>query len=180
MPRFVALLRGVNVGKGNRVPMPAFKLLLQGLGFTDVVTLLNSGNAVFTSTGRSAIKHAEAIGDAITSSLGISVPVVVRSSAELAEVVAHNPIDVAESDHGRLLVAFANESSALRGLESLQALVRTPERFVVGQHAAYLYCPNGVLKSKVGAALLGKPGKAVTTRNWATTLKLLVLSGGSA
>lgn len=61
MPQFVALLRGVNVGKGNRVPMAEFRLMLEQIGYTEVKTLLNSGNAVFTSSGRSGKKHAQVI-----------------------------------------------------------------------------------------------------------------------
>jgi uncharacterized protein (DUF1697 family) len=51
-------------------------------------------------------------------------------------------------------------------------MVRPPERFHIGSHAAYLHCASGILESKVGSALLGKVGREVTTRNWATVLKL--------
>jgi len=179
MPRFVVLLRGVNVGKGNRVPMTEFKSLLEGLGYASVTTLLNSGNAVFTSTGRSGAKHASSIASALEQSLGLRVATVVKSGAELAAVVAANPLAVPDSDHSKFLVAFAPDSAAIQGLEPLQSLAQLPERFVIGKDAAYLHCANGILDSKVGAALLGKYGKSVTTRNWATVLKLAALSGAS-
>lgn len=175
MPRYVVLLRGVNVGKGNRVPMAEFRTLLESLGHTQVQTLLNSGNAVFTSSARSAARLATAIADALAHTLGVKVPVVVKSAAEFAEILDGNPMAVPEADHSRFLVAFANDADALRGLEALQPLAQAPERFEVGPHAAYLHCANGVLESKVGAALLGKQGRAVTTRNWATVLKLAAL-----
>jgi uncharacterized protein (DUF1697 family) len=180
MPRFVVLLRGVNVGKGNRVPMADFKTMLQGLGYEDIVTLLNSGNAVFTSSGRSPTKHAQNIATALAESIGVNVAVVVKSSAEFAAAVAANPIRVPEQDHSKLLVAFANDPATLEGLETLQPLVQPPERLVIGKEAAYLYCAVGTLESKVGAAMLGKVGRSVTTRNLATTLKLLSLSGAGA
>ena len=85
-----------------------------------------------------------------------------------------------ESDHSKFLVAFAPDSAALSGLEPLQSLTQPPERFVIGEEVAYLHGANGILGSKVAAALFGKHGKLVTTRNWATVLKLLVLSGASA
>jgi uncharacterized protein (DUF1697 family) len=177
MPRFAVLLRGVNVGKANRLPMADFKQLLQGLGFADVATLLNSGNAVFTSPGGSAANHATQIAGALAETLGLKVSVVVKSSDELAAAVAGNPIAVPATDHSKFLIAFANDPAALQALDALQPLIRPPERLVVGPEAAYLYCASGLLDSKAGAALLGKVGRAVTTRNWATTLKLLALCG---
>ncbi len=180
MPRFVVLLRGVNVGKGNRVPMADFKAMLQGLGYEDVVTLLNSGNAVFTSSGRFPTKHTQKIATALAESIGVNAAVVVKSSAGFASAVAANPIPVPEQDHSKFLVAFANDPATLKGLETLQALVQPSERLVIGQEAAYLYCAAGILESKVCAAMFGKVGKSVTTRNWATTLKLLSLSGAGA
>lgn len=177
MPRFAALLRGVNVGRANRLPMADFKPLLQGLGFTDVATLLNSGNAVFTGPGGSAANHANQIACALADMLGLKVSVVVKSGGELAAAVAGNPINVPEADHSKFLVAFANDAAALQALDALQPLIQPPERLVVGPGAAYLYCASGLLDSKAGAALLGKVGRSVTTRNWATTLKLLAMCG---
>jgi uncharacterized protein (DUF1697 family) len=180
MPRFAALLRGVNVGKANRLPMADFKQLLQGLGFADVATLLNSGNAVFTCPGGSAANHATQIAGALAETLGLKVSVVVKSSAELATAVAGNSIAVPATDHSKFLVAFVSDPAALQALDALQPLIQPPERLVVGPEAAYLYCASGLLDSKAGAALLGKVGRSVTTRNWATTLKLLALCGHPA
>ncbi|MBE0549464.1 MAG: DUF1697 domain-containing protein [Rubrivivax sp.] len=180
MPRFVVLLRGVNVGKGNRVPMAEFKALLEGLGYTNVSTVLNSGNAVFTSSGRSPAKHAGAIATALQQKLGISTPVIVKSAAELSAIIGGSPITPADADHSRYFVSFAAEEEALLALAPLQVLTQAPERFVVSSLAAFLHCPNGILESKVGEALLGKAGKRVTTRNWATVLKLSAQAGASA
>jgi len=172
VPQFVVLLRGVNVGKGNRVPMAAFRLLLEAQGFTEVRTLLNSGNAVFSSTARSAASHAKAIGARLQEDLGVSVLVVVKSSSEFLAAVAENLFALPEKDHSCFLVAFAQSEGATRGLSALLPMVQSPERFHIGNHAAYLYCAGGILESKAGTALLGKLGRDVTTRNWATVLKL--------
>ena len=180
MPRFIALLRGVNVGKAKRVPMAGFRALLLGLGCTEVSTLQNSGNAVFSAAGTSTAKHAAHIAAAIAGQLGVEVPVIVKSARELAAVMDENTIDGPAVDPSRLLVAFAPHAEALAGLAVLAPLVRPPERFVIGRHAAYLYCANGILQSKAGEALLGKSGKAVTTRNWATTQKLHALASANA
>ena len=172
MPRFVVLLRGVNVGKANRIPMEEFRGLLQDLGFKEVRTLLNSGNAVFSSTGRSPGAHARAVEAALRDGPGLSVQVVVKSSSEFDAAVAANSIVPPPEDHSRFLVAFSQERQALEKLVELASLVQSPERLVVGAHAAYLHCAGGILQSKVANALLGRSGLGVTTRNWATVLKL--------
>lgn len=177
MPRFVVLLRGVNVGKANRVPMAAFKAVLESLGHTQVSTLLASGNAAFTSAGRSTAGHAQGIAAALKDGFGVATPVIVKSEAEIEEAVAGIAVAPPEAQWSRLLVAFGPDEAALRALEPVAALVREPESFAIGKAAAYLHCPGGLLSSKAGAALLGRAGRGVTTRNWATVLKLRSLLG---
>jgi len=180
MPTFVALLRGVNVGKANRVPMAAFRSLLAALGYTGVSTLLNSGNAVFCAAAGAPSRHAQDISDALVSKLKVEVPVIVKSARELATIVSQCPIQVGPADHSRFLVAFVQQPKSLSTLSSLRSLVTPPERFATGSQAAYLFCANGMLESKAGKALLGKTGKSATTRNWATVLKLHTLAKGGA
>jgi uncharacterized protein (DUF1697 family) len=175
MPIFVALLRGINVGKAKRIPMEELRALLGELGYTNVVTLLNSGNAVFRAAKGTAAKHAADISNAIANKLHVVVPVIVKSDKEFASVVAANRLAAEASDHSRLLVAFVRDSTALSELAEIERLVVPPETFFIGNHAGYLHCVNGILKSKAGAALLGKAGKAATSRNWATVLKLQAL-----
>lgn len=175
MTTFVALLRGVNVGKAKRVPMAELRALLSELGYTDVATLLNSGNAVFRATKGTPVKHAAEIASAIASKLKVEVPVIVKSAKELSAIVFENELAEGAQDHSRLLVAFVQDPKALPGLAVIEPLVAPPERFLVGNSAAYLHCVSGILESKAGEALLGKAGKAATTRNWATVLKLQAL-----
>jgi uncharacterized protein (DUF1697 family) len=176
MTTFIALLRGVNVGKAKRVPMAEFRTLLAGLGYTGVATLLNSGNAVFRATSGPASQHATDIARAIVQELQVEVPVIVKSAKDLAAILEKNPFTVDTAEHSRFLVAFAPDRKALSGLAAIKPLVQPPEGFAVGRHAAYLHCARGILESKAGAALLGKAGRAATTRNLATTLKLLALA----
>jgi len=175
MPRFAALLRGVNVGKGNRVPMASLRALLEDLGYTSVVTLLNSGNAVFTSSGRSSARHELPIRAALKASVSVDVAVIVKSGAELLAAQKENPIRVQEAEGSRLLVGFASDPASLAALKDLGSLVMAPERLHVGRHGLYLWCPNGVSQSDVGKLLLGRRGREITTRNWATVGKLIAL-----
>jgi uncharacterized protein (DUF1697 family) len=104
------------------------------------------------------------------------VPVIVKSASELAAIISENPIRAGADEHPRLLVAFVQDTKALSSLVAIESLVVAPEQFAVGQNAAYLFCAAGILESKAGEALLGKAGKSVTTRNWATVLKLQALA----
>lgn len=175
MPRFVALLRGVNVGGNKRVPMAELRVALEALGYTNVRTLLNSGNAVFDSTIRLSATHESRINAAILEAMQIDVPVIVKSAKEYAAIESENSLAAAAAtgtDPSRLFVAFARDASALNGLAPILGLIQAPEQFRIGKEAAYLWCPEGISQSKAGEALLGKLGKAVTTRNWATALKI--------
>ena len=176
MQTFVALLRGVNVGKAKRVPMAELRALLADLGHSGITTLLNSGNAVFRASGGSAAGHAKAIAQAISQRLGVEVPVIVKTAAELTAIVAGNRLSVDAEHHSRFLVAFMQDNTSLPALAALDPLLVPPEQFSVGSHAAYLYCAVGILESKAGAALLGPAGRSATTRNWSTVLKLQALA----
>jgi len=169
-------MRGINVGKAKRIPMADLRAMLDDLGYTGVATLLNSGNAVFRAAKGSAVRHAESITAAISRQFGLEVPVIVKSARELAAVVADNPIADSAVNHSHLLVVFSQDSVALSGLDGVASLVVSPEKFEVGKNAAYLHCANGILESKAATTLLGKAGKLVTTRNWATVLKLHALA----
>lgn len=176
MPVYIALLRGVNVGSAKRVPMAELRALLTDLGHQDVVTLLNSGNAVFRASRGQPAAIAAGISKVITSRLGLEVPVIVKSAKDLTTIVSDNTLAAQAPDHSRLLVAFVQKPDTLTALTTIEPLIVPPEQFLIGSSAAYLHCPAGVLASKAGAALLGKAGGAATTRNWATVLKLQALA----
>jgi uncharacterized protein (DUF1697 family) len=178
--RFVVLLRGVNVGKGNRVPMAGFRAALEELGHGSVRTLLNSGNAVFSSTESSTSTLAASIANVVEARFGVVTPVIVKSAAELDAIVKNNPFPPPEPAHSRFLVAFAMDTASLQELAPLSSLVQPDERFSITEHAAYLHRTGGLLESKVGKAIVGRTGRSITTRNWATVLKLAALLGGWA
>jgi uncharacterized protein (DUF1697 family) len=157
--RFVVLLRGVNVGGHNRVPMAAFRTMLEGLGYSSVRTLLASGNAA-------------RIAAALSQAMGVDVLVIVKSAPEWDAIVAGNPFAREAADPSRLLVVVAPHASVLEALGPVGRLVTTKESWHPGHDAAYLHCPDGILASKAGEALLGKHGRAATTRNWSTVQKL--------
>jgi uncharacterized protein (DUF1697 family) len=177
MPTFVALLRGINnIGKTKRVSMTELRAVLSGLGYTCVATLLNSGNAVFRAPSGTPVKHSANIAVAILTQLKVEVPVIVKSASELAAILSENPFEAGRDDHSRFLVAFVQDTQALSSLAAIEPLVVPPERFAIGERAGYLLCWPGIGESKAGRALLGKAGKAITTRNLATVVRLHALA----
>ena len=175
MTNYIALLRGINVGKAKRIAMADLRALLEGLGHANVATLLNSGNVVFRSGKKTPAKIAAEISAAIATQLKIDVPVIVKSAEDLATIINDNALADAAADPSRLLVAFVQEADALPALSAIAPHVVPPEQFLLGREADYLHCARGILESKAGEVLVGKAGKAATTRNWATVLKLQAL-----
>jgi uncharacterized protein (DUF1697 family) len=176
MPRYVALFRGINVGTAKRIAMGDLRTLLGKLGYTEIQTLLNSGNAVFT--GDAGAKHAERIHRAVLKKLGVDALVIVKSANDVAGIIAGNKFSDIAHDHSRLLVAVTNESKALASVKALAKSEWGDEKIHVGKHAAYLWCANGILESKAAGALLKGLGGTGTTRNWATLNKIHALMKG--
>ena len=175
MPRYVALFRGINVGKAKRIAMADLRSLLGKLAYTDVQTLLNSGNAVFTGSAGPAATHSERIRQAVLKKLGVDALVIVKSGKDIAGIVAGNPLGAVADDPSRLLVALTNEGRVLASLKAVAGMDWGDERIHVGKHAAYLWCANGILESKAAVALLTGLKGTGTTRNWATLNKIHAL-----
>ncbi|MEI8094675.1 MAG: DUF1697 domain-containing protein [Spirochaetales bacterium] len=174
---YLALLRGINVGKAKRVPMAELRDLIAGLGFSDVRTLLNSGNAVFRGQPQAPADLAASLETVITSHFGFSVAVMVVTATELALIAAQNPLADRFVDPAQGMVGFVARPDALVPLADLAERDWGPEALAFGPLALYLWCANGVIESKAAKALDKTAGKAVTLRNWATVQKLLALVG---
>jgi uncharacterized protein (DUF1697 family) len=157
--------------------MADLRTLVEGLGCGAVRTLLNSGNVVFTHPTVGAEAHAKAIANAVRTRFGFDVPVVVKSASELATIARQNELAEPGVDPSRLLVIFAQSTRPPAVLSRFVPTVRPPDRILIGERAAYLHCPNGLLASPPATTLLGGLGTTITTRNWATVLKLLDLTG---
>ncbi|HET7459248.1 MAG TPA: DUF1697 domain-containing protein [Gemmatimonadaceae bacterium] len=175
--RFVALLRGINVGRAKRVAMADLRAVVEGLGYGDVRTLLNSGNVVFTAPRATKESVAAArIRAAVAERCGVDSRVTVLAGDAVAAAVAENPLLDVAADPSRLFVAvLADPADARSRLQPLAARSWTPEALAVGGRVAYLWCPAGQIESPLAAALAKTLGDAVTSRNWATMTKLHAL-----
>jgi uncharacterized protein (DUF1697 family) len=168
----VALIRGINVGRAKRVSMADLRALMEGLGFRDCRTLLNSGNLVFDADGGSPTAIGSRIERAMEAELGVAARVIVLSADELAAVVEGNRLPRTANNPSRVLVAFVGKAAELSPLRELEKQSFKPELLAVGARAAYLWCPGGVGRSPLAEAVGGVLGARVTTRNWATVGKL--------
>lgn len=172
----IALIRGINVGRTKRVAMADLRTLFKGLGYGDVRTLLNSGNVIFTTLDTNSADSAVHIEEALSSVLGVSTRVMVYTSADLTTVVTDNPLSEVANDPSRLLVAFLGNSADRTRLKLLELQDWTPEVLAIGASVAYLWCPDGVLASRLTVAIGRVLGDSVTTRNWATVVKIYALT----
>jgi uncharacterized protein (DUF1697 family) len=173
----VALLRGINVGRAQRVAMADLRELVEELGYGDVRTLLNSGNVVFTVPSSVRGDPAARIEKAMVERLRVSARVTAISAAELAEAVEENPLREMAREPSRSLIAFFRGAGERKLLQPLAKQRWSPEKLAVGMRVAYLWCPGGILDSDLLAAVGRALGDAVTMRNWATVLKLRALAG---
>lgn len=178
MPTYVALLRGINVGGHNRVRMADLRALLEGLGYADVRTLLQSGNAVFTAPTRSAASVSGAVATAIRAELDMDVDVVVRTGSELAAVLAHDPFDGRATDDSRYLVAFLEKGPPASWLSNIDRESYAPEEVAVVARHIYLWLPHGVQDSRLARTVTDKKlGGTSTMRNRRTVEKLAEMAG---
>jgi uncharacterized protein (DUF1697 family) len=175
MPRYVALFRGINVGKAKRIAMADLRKLLAKLGYTDVQTLLNSGNAVFTGAAAPAGVHAERIHDAMLKQTGVDALVIIKSAKDFASVIADNKLGGIADNPSQLLVALTNQSRVPDSTKKLASEDWGAEKIHVGKQAVYLWCANGILESRALVALLRSLNSTGTTRNWATINKIHAL-----
>ncbi len=159
--------------------MADLRALVEGLGYRDVRTLLNSGNVVFTVPASSRKSPSKRIEEAMTERLGVSARVTVLTAAELAAVVAENPLGGIADDPSRYLVTVLTDPASRKGLLPLARKDWSPEALGVGTRVAYVWCPRSMLDSPLFAAVSRLLGDGATTRNWATVTKLhaLVESG---
>jgi uncharacterized protein (DUF1697 family) len=175
--RHVALLRGINVGRNKRIGMADLRAMLEELGYEDVRTLLQSGNAVFGAAGKPDAV-ARNIEGAIAERFGMEVGVVVRTAQEMADVVAANPLgDVATGGAKQHVIFLSAEPDAA----ALAAIADpAPEAFAACGREIHVWCPDGLQASALIKALskpVIAPGAIATVRNWNTVTKLAALAG---
>ena len=189
MASHVALLRGINVGGRNKVPMAELREVAAALGHTEVATYIQSGNVLFSTAETDNAKLAAALESAIEDRFGLWSPVVVLSRDELAAVLSANPY--ADEPNPRLVhVVFLNAdpppdlSDRIAAVVSAAAAKGSRDTVQASGRALYVHTPDGFGRSELAQNLFKlvtpparqkKPSLAATARNWATATRLLSL-----
>jgi uncharacterized protein (DUF1697 family) len=176
MPTHVVLLRGINLGAHNRVPMTELREHLSGLGYGDVRTLLQSGNVVLHADVPPERLAREIEGE-VAARFGVKSPVVVRTREQLAAVVALDPLREFVENDKLYQVSFLSGEPSGEAIEKLAGIDVEPERFVHVGREIYAWHPKGIHSSPLARMLSDKRlGVTATARNWSTIAKLLELA----
>lgn len=176
--RYAALLRGINVGGNKKIPMAALRELMQGLGYADVVTHLQSGNAVFSSA-KQPQTLARAIADGISTEFAMEVKVVIRTAAQLTDVAERSPLPDGPENPSRFFVAFLSAAPDPAAVSEMESMSFDPDRIWISGAEAFVSCPAGAGDTKLTNSFLEKRlGVTATMRNWNTVTKLVALTGG--
>lgn len=171
--RWVALLRGINLGRRNRVAMPDLRRVFEQAGCTDVASYIQSGNVVFSADGERN-ELARRLEDAVARELGVESTIVLRRAAELAKLVRAQPFG---NDTSKTHVVFLAKRPSAAAVRALRAEDVTPDEAHVAGSDLVVHLPNGVQGARLTGALverrLGVPG---TMRTWRTVERLAELA----
>ncbi len=167
---YVVLLRGVNVGKHNRIAMADLRGLLGDLGYRDAATHLQSGNAVVASGDEGPEAVAAAVGAGLRERFGLEVPVVVRTAEALGAAVEANPLEVV--DPSRFLVLFCSGTLDTAALSALDPAEYPRERLASTATEAYTVHEEGLRFARLPDVVARHADGFVTGRNWRTVLRL--------
>lgn len=178
MAKWVALLRGINVGGGNRLPMAELRALCDALGWTKVETYIGSGNIVFEAAAEPAALEA-ALEAAIGRASGLRIPVIARSAMQWRVYAPSNPFpDAAELEPNRLMLMLAKQPLLAGAAAALAERARDGERIEQTADALWVHYPAGAGTSRLSPAWFDRlAGSPVTARNYRTVLKLQEMLG---
>lgn len=173
MNTYIALLRGINVGGRNILPMKDLVGILEGMGCEKINTYIQSGNVVFQSKEKQSSKIAGEISSKILESHGFEPKVLLLEIAELQDAIKNNPF---ETEDGKALHFFFLDSHPKDpDLERLMAVKLKSEEFSLNKNIFYLYTPDGIGRSKLAAKVEQCMGVPVTARNLNTVSKLIAM-----
>lgn len=176
MKTWIALLRGINVGGRNRLPMKGLSKIFEVAGCKSIKTYIQSGNVVFNAHVRSVDKFADAIGKAIEREYGFRPAIQLTTAEALRSAIASNPYPQAASEPTSLHLSFLSGSPQKTDIIDANRLLSESESFtVIGSHL-YFHAPDGVARSKFAKGIDRAFHMSTTARNWRTITKLAELA----
>ncbi len=180
MPAVIAMLRAVNLAGHNRVKMDTLCTLCTSLKLRDPRTYVQSGNVVFRTNEEDLARVAKRLGDGIEREFGFRTEVILRSRAEMNDVVRRNPFSMRRGiEPGKLLVLFFASKPGPEAREKILNIKADVEEFRLDGRELYVYYPNGMGRSKVSTPIIERMLKTPgTCRNWNSVTKLLEMAEG--
>ena len=173
--KYIILLRGVNVGGNNKLPMTDLRTALTNRGLEKVSTYIASGN-VFADSELGSMKLAALVRSVISDSFRLEIPVLVRTRDSLVSIAERNPFDQV-TDFAKLAITFLDSEPSPLEVTALRTANPEPEQFVIDGTTMYAYYPNSFGQTKLTSAMIDRKLKTIsTTRNLNTLLKLIELS----
>jgi uncharacterized protein (DUF1697 family) len=180
MPVVISMLRGVNVGGHNRIKMDALRALYESLKLRNPQTYIQSGNVIFETRHDDLARLSAQIQKGIETTFGFRPEVILRTTAELRDVIARNPFSKRRNiDPSRLLVSFLASEPDAEGRENVLSIKTDPEEFRIDGRELYIYFPNGMARPKFSLAAAERILKiSGTGRNWNSVTKMLEIAAG--
>ena len=171
--RYLVMPRGINVGTRNRVPMAGLRSKLADEGYSDVATVLASGNVIVSAGSDRPDEVADAIQRLLSDHFDVNVPCVVRTANQVRGILDRNPLHEVVSDPSRYLVNFLSEEPDPEVVAALLEEDHSPEAIAIEGTEAYVWTPDGVKAMTLSHAYLEKRfGVVATARNWNTMTKI--------
>lgn len=177
MPIMIALLRGINLAGHHKVKMEDLRKLCESLKLRDAQTYVQSGNVVFRTDEKDTVRLAKRMEDAIERKFGFRAGVVLRTTAELRDLIARSPFGKRKGlEPSKLTVTFLACDLAKDTCDQILQIKAEVEEIKLGRRELYIYFPDGMGRSKLTAVLDRTLKKAGTVRNWNTVTKLLEIA----
>jgi uncharacterized protein (DUF1697 family) len=176
MQTLIAFLRGINMTGHNSVKMIDLSDLFAGLGFTDAETYIQSGNVIFSSTGKEPVQEISLrIEKAILERFNYIIPVLIRTVQELKDIVYSDPFVNEENfDPAKLAVIFLQEKCKISQIQKVKDIDYPPDKFKISGREIFIHCPNGFGRTKLYTNFFEKKmGVTGTARNWKTVTAIL-------
>jgi uncharacterized protein (DUF1697 family) len=173
MTRWIALLRGINVGGHNKIPMAELRALCSNIGWQDVATYIQSGNILFGAAGSMSALEKQ-LAEAIACHFGHRIHVIVRPAAAWPLYVRLNPFpEASAAEPNRVMLALAKGKLAPDAADNLNLYTTSGESIAQRNDSLWIHYASGSARSKITPALLDRlAGSPVTTRNWRTVLQI--------
>ena len=173
MPTYIALLQGVNIGPKKRIRMEDLRTLIIGLGGLDARTYVNSGNAVFAHRNKDARDLEAQLEASLQDHIGMPVPTIIRTAAEMAHIVSNNPFSHAVDDPKTLHVLFLRAKPTIADINAVDEMETGADRIAIHGREVYAFLPNYTTGATVDLMKIGKFLRMdATSRNWNTVTKL--------